>query len=68
MILNFGAQAGVIAFGKGGAEGRYSWQEELFDYGNQLGVGAGTVFGVNKTIYNGADFGLIALDTYAAAH
>lgn len=66
--LFLGAQAGCIAFGKGGTEGRYNWQEELFDYGNQLGVAAGTIFGVKKTTFNSADFGVYALDTYAIAH
>jgi len=68
--LFLGAQAGAIAFGNGGGESvaRYSWKEELFDYGNQLGVAAGSIFGVKKTIFNSADFGVIALDTAAAAH
>ena len=68
--LFLGAQAGAIAFGNGGGESvaRYSWKEELFDYGNQLGVAAGSIFGVKKTIFNSKDFGVIALDTAAAAH
>jgi hypothetical protein len=36
--------------------------------GNQLGVAAGSIFGVKKTIFNSKDFGVIALDTYAIAH
>jgi len=68
--LFLGQQAGAIAFGNGGGEtvARYSWVEELFDYKNQLGVSAGSMFGVKKTIFNSADFGVIALDTYATAH
>jgi len=68
--LFLGAQAGAIAFGNGGGEtvARYSWVEELFDYKNQLGVSAGSIFGVKKTRFNSADFGVIALDTYAIAH
>jgi len=66
--LFLGAQAGQIAFGNGGGDGRYSWVEELFDFKNQLGVSAGTIFGISKTRFNSADFGVIALDTYAIAH
>jgi N4-gp56 family major capsid protein len=65
--LFLGAQAGAIAFGKGGSEGRYSWVEELFDYDNQLGVAAGSILGVKKTMFNSAAFGVIACDTYAIA-
>ncbi len=68
--LFLGAQAAAIAFGNGGGESvaRYSWKEELFDYGNQLGVAAGSIFGVSKTVFNSKDFGVIALDTYATSH
>jgi N4-gp56 family major capsid protein len=68
--LFLGAQAGAIAFGNGGGEtvSRYSWKEELFDYGNQLGVAAGSMFGIKKSIFNSKDFGVIALDTYATSH
>jgi len=68
--LFLGSQAGAIAFGNGGGEtvARYSWVEELFDYKNQLGVSAGSIFGIKKTRFNSADFGVIALDTYATSH
>jgi N4-gp56 family major capsid protein len=68
--LFLGQQAGVIAFGNGGGStvARYSWKEELFDYGNQLGVAAGSIFGITKCVFNSLDFGVIALDTAAAAH
>lgn len=66
--LFLGAQAGAIAFGRGSDAGRYSWTEELFDYGNQLGIAAGSIFGITKCVFNSADFGVIALDTAAAAH
>lgn len=66
--LFLGAQAGAIAWGRGSGEGRYSWKEELFDYGNQLGIAAGSIFGTKKSRFNSADFGVIALDTYAIAH
>lgn len=63
-----GAQAGVIAFGQDGSPNKASWNEELFDYGNQLGVEAGMIWGVKKTVFNSADFGTIVLSTYAVAH
>jgi hypothetical protein len=44
-----------------------TWFEELFDYGNQLGVSAGAIFGVKKTRFNNKDFGTIVVPTYAAA-
>jgi N4-gp56 family major capsid protein len=68
--LFLGAQAAAIAFGNGGGEtvARYSWKEKLFDYGNQLGVAAGSIFGIKKSVYNSKDFGVFACDTYAAAH
>ena len=66
--LFLGAQAGAVAFGRGSDAGRYSWVEELFDFKNQLGVSAGSIFGIKKTVFNSKDFGVIALDTYAAAH
>lgn len=62
-----GAQAGVVAFGKetdGDAEG-FSWDEERFDYGNQLGVGVRGIFGVKKTRFNGKDFGVMTLSSYS---
>ena len=36
--------------------------------GNQLGVAAGSIFGIKKSVFNSKDFGVIALDTYAIAH
>lgn len=36
--------------------------------GNQLGVAAGSIFGVKKSVFNSKDFGVFACDTYAAAH
>lgn len=63
-----GAQAGCIAFGKGeGSVDKMSWYEELFDYGNQLGVSAGGVFGIKKTRFNSQDFSTIVVETAAAA-
>ncbi len=63
-----GAQAGVLAFGQGYNKNTMSWVEELFDYGNQLGVSAGLIWGLKKTIYNSVDYGSIVIPTYAVAH
>lgn len=62
-----GAQALTAAFGKGGSANEMSWQEEKFDYDNQLGVSAGMIFGTKKTIFNSVDFGVITLSGYAPA-
>jgi len=44
-----------------------SVDEEEFDYGNKLGVSAGMIFGLKKSVFNSADFATIAIDTYATA-
>lgn len=62
-----GAQACGLAHGQGGGENKMSWEEELFDYGNQLGVSAGMIFGVKKSVFNSVDFGTIVLSGYAPA-
>jgi N4-gp56 family major capsid protein len=63
-----GAQAACIAFGKeGGSTEKMSWFEELFDYGNQLGVSAGAIFGVKKSVFDSKDFATIVVETYAAS-
>lgn len=66
-----GAQAGAMAYGQNGAgqgAARFSWVEETFDYGNQLGVSAGSIFGIKKTRFDAKDFASITISTYAAAH
>ena len=60
-----GAQAAFMAFGRGYSNNRMSWSEELFDYGNQLGVEAGLIAGMKKTVYNSQDFATI---TISCAH
>lgn len=62
-----GAQAAAIAYGRDNAPERFSWVEELFDYGNQLGVSAGCIWGMKKLQFNSQDFGTIVASTYAAA-
>jgi N4-gp56 family major capsid protein len=54
-----GAQAAAIGFGQGQSFKNFDWNEELFDYGNQLGVEAGLIHGLKKLRFNSADFGTI---------
>lgn len=61
-----GAQAVTMAFGQGGSESKFTWEEELFDYGNQLGVAAGSISGLKKTVFNSKDFGTIVMSSYSA--
>lgn len=63
-----GAQAGAVAFGEGHGPGRFDWNEELFDYGNQLGVEAGCIGGLKKLQFNSADLSTIQVLTAANAH
>ena len=63
-----GAQAGMIGFGRDHGPEKFSWVEELFDYENQLGVSAGSIFGLKKTQFNSTDFATIVASCYAAAH
>lgn len=62
-----GAQSAAIAFGQDNSANRTTWDEELFDYGNQLGVAAGVIWALKKTIFNSTDFATIALSGYAPA-
>lgn len=62
--LFLGKQAAVIAYGTSGGM-RYFWKEETDDYGNEPTVMAGTILGMKKSRFNGYDFGVMALDTYA---
>lgn len=62
-----GAQAAWCAYGRGYAAGRLSWVEKLFDYDDELGVAAGCNAGLKKSRFNGADFGTIAITTFAEA-
>ncbi len=62
-----GAQAAVFAVGQKEDPEKPNWVEQLFDYGNQLGVAGGMIAGMKKTQFNSADFGTIVLSSYAAA-
>jgi N4-gp56 family major capsid protein len=67
-----GAQSACVAFGKNGGPNQFSWVEKLFDYDNQLGVAAGLIWGLKKTVFAySADttnnFGNLVITSYAAA-
>lgn len=64
--LFLGAQAGIVGWGGNGGPGRYSWHEEMDDRGNALAITGGTIWACKKTRFNSKDFGVIAVDTYAA--
>ena len=75
--LFLGAQAGVFALGgaydsiektRVGKDNLMSWYEEVDDYGNEKGISCGAIFGINKSVFNSADYGLITIQSYAAAH
>lgn len=61
-----GAQAATLAYGKAGGENRYRWNEELLDHKRNLEVSAWAIWGLKKTTFNGDDFGVITVPTYAA--
>lgn len=70
-----GANACLMAFGGNNSDTRYTWVEKTFDYDNQLGVAAGAIWGLKKTVYapesgstNQEDYGTMVVSTYAAAH
>lgn len=61
-----GAQSGVICTGRQTPSGLdATWYEEMFDYGNQLGVAGGLIFGVKKAVFNSADLATIAISSYS---
>lgn len=63
-----GAQAAIMAFGRGNGPERYEWVEDYFDYENQFGVAAGCIAGLVKATYNGSDFAAITIRTWAGSH
>ena len=62
--LMLGRQAGIIAYGTPNGS-RFSWVEDTKDAGNEAVLYAGNIMGVQKARFNGRDFGLISVDTYA---
>lgn len=69
-----GAQSISFAMGKGydtpdkAMQVKMSWEEELFDYGNQYGVAAGMVWGLKKMQFNSVDFSTIRIVTAASGN
>jgi hypothetical protein len=67
-----GAQAAIAGFGMGHDKSTYDWFEQHFDYGNKLGVKAGCISGLRKSMYTESgsnhDFGVVVMSSYAAAH
>ncbi len=63
-----GAQAVAMAFGRDSGPERFNWVEDYFDYENQFGVAAGCIAGMVKNTFNGSDFAVINVRTFAAAH
>lgn len=63
-----GAQACVMGYGRDNGPERFTWVEELFDYENELGVSAGLIFGLKKSVFNSTDYATIVQATYAAQH
>lgn len=61
-----GAQTAAICFGQDYSFEKWDWNEELFDYGNQLGVEAGCIYGLKKLRFNSADFSTIVIPSYVA--
>ena len=57
----------TMAFGSAGTGLRFDWHEETRDNGNQVVISTNSIFGINKTTFNSKDYGVIAIDTYAAA-
>lgn len=60
-----GAQAGLMAYGQANGPNQMTWVEELFDFGNQLGVAAGMIAGLKATVFNAQLFGTIVVSSYA---
>jgi N4-gp56 family major capsid protein len=62
-----GQQAAVCAYGGANKYGpmKYRWSEELFDHGRLLELGAWSIFGLTKCIFNSIDFGTLVVSTYA---
>lgn len=62
--LFLGRQAAVVAYGTAGGL-RFTWKEEVDDFGNEPTVAAGTIMGISKTRFNNRDFGVVTIDTAA---
>ncbi len=63
--LFLGLQAGALAFGSPGQDLRFGWNEEGRDNNNRVVITTHTIWGFKKVTFNGNDFGVMAIDTYA---
>ena len=62
-----GAQAACVAYGGENQSAVSRYREEMFDYGNQLGISAGLIWGVKAATFNSTQsHGRIIIPTYAA--
>lgn len=62
--LFLGRQAGIVAYGTR-SRNRMFWVEKLLDADNEVAIYCGMIAGVKKSRFNGRDFGVVAVDTYA---
>lgn len=70
--LFLGTQAAVVAFGSPGTGLKFDWNEETRDNGDKVVITTSAIFGIKKVTFTydvtgSQDFGVFALDTYAAA-
>lgn len=63
-----GAQACVVAYGKGNGPMTYAWNEELIDHKRKLEVSIMCMYGMKKTQFDSDDFGTVVVSSYAAKH
>lgn len=63
-----GAQAACLGFGQDSPNNKINYVEELFDYGNQLGVAVGMIWGMKKSVFNSLDLGVITMYSTAVAN
>lgn len=62
-----GAQAAVMAFGRAhNGEDKFTYLEELRDFGRQIGIGVSAIWGLHKVQFNNNDFGVTVIDTWGA--
>ncbi|GAF74259.1 unnamed protein product [marine sediment metagenome] len=64
-----GCEALTMTLGNNQSSESPVWYEELFDYGNKLGVAAGLIFGTKKSQYTvsgtAEDFGTVVASTFS---
>ena len=60
-----GAQAATMAFGRAQTnDQKFTWLEELRDFGRQIGIGVSAIWGLKKVVFNAKDFGVVVVDSY----